>query len=160
MLCRIAISLILIFATDYIGMAFYHSAQADSLVGTTNAVVSATEEGQMNSVVSESPSEPALRGRICTGAAGEIQGSNCIPAGLARKAHDACHSEGQDIDGKDIGAGARCCPGLTAISSSQPDNGKCVNFAPPSILICTHCGDGVCGQGENPCNCPSDCPSQ
>jgi len=155
-----AITLALIFTAGHIGTLFCHDAQADLSVDIANTVVSATEEGQMNPTVPELSSDPAARGRICTGATGEIQGLNCIPAEIARKARGACRGEGQDIDGKDIGTGGRCCPGLTAIPSSQPDDGGCTNSAPPSILVCTYCGDGICGQGENRCNCPTDCASQ
>ncbi|MEA1924632.1 MAG: hypothetical protein U9M95_02070 [Candidatus Altiarchaeota archaeon] len=50
-----------------------------------------------------------------------------------------------------------CCPGLTPISCDSPDvegicHGDCVG-----AQFCTYCGDGVCGLGENKCNCPQDC---
>lgn len=139
---RAATSLVLIFTFGCSEMLFYHDTQA---------------EGEVNSALPESPADPAARGRICTGAPGEIQGSNCIPAEMVRKARDTCRGEGQDIDGKDMGLGLKCCQGLTAIPLSQSSNEECINSAPPSILVCTRCGDRVCGQGENRCNCPTDC---
>lgn len=27
----------------------------------------------------------------------------------------------------------------------------------PGRFICSYCGNGVCGLGENQCNCPADC---
>ena len=49
-----------------------------------------------------------------------------------------------------------CCPGLTAIGCSAPDaGGVCVECV--GAMYCTYCGDGVCGLGENKCNCPVDC---
>ena len=56
-----------------------------------------------------------------------------------------------------------CCGGLTAITPSQPtltetgsDSSECVATNDGSAL-CTNCGDGTCGAGENACNCPTDC---
>ncbi|MBN2014299.1 MAG: hypothetical protein JW778_03885 [Candidatus Altiarchaeota archaeon] len=49
-----------------------------------------------------------------------------------------------------------CCPGLTAISCSTPDqNGTCTECV--GAMICAYCGNGICGLGENICNCPQDC---
>lgn len=100
----------------------------------------------------------ASHGRICTGVAGEVQGMNCIPANLAPENQRACRGEGQDRDAKDLSQ--PCCPGLRAISSAQPlANGRCESSAPPSVQVCTRCGDNVCGVGENTCNCAQDCHS-
>ncbi len=49
-----------------------------------------------------------------------------------------------------------CCAGLTEIfdfatiytDCSSPSNGT---------MICAKCGDGICGLGENKCNCSKDC---
>jgi len=50
-----------------------------------------------------------------------------------------------------------CCEGLTVIGCDKPDaSGNC----PPACAgasYCTKCGDGICGKGENKCNCPQDC---
>ena len=49
-----------------------------------------------------------------------------------------------------------CCPGLKAIRTQVGDGRICsltVGY------VCTaFCGDGNCGEGENPCNCKKDCP--
>ena len=51
-----------------------------------------------------------------------------------------------------------CCPDLTAISCSVPDDaGVCPVGPCTGASYCTHCGDGSCGLGENLCNCPADC---
>ncbi|MCX6791304.1 MAG: hypothetical protein NTV62_03930, partial [Candidatus Gribaldobacteria bacterium] len=59
-----------------------------------------------------------------------------------------------------------CCPGLRFISVPEawrnPDgsaDSTCnpFKFTVPSSVVCTYCGNGVCGTGENSCNCPSDC---
>ncbi len=57
-----------------------------------------------------------------------------------------------------------CCIGLSAIAnSSGTEENSCDNAAGicPSYTggsyICTKCGDGICGIGENPFNCPKDC---
>ena len=59
-----------------------------------------------------------------------------------------CTKEGDEFEAKDICAG--CCDGLVRVSSCH---------GPPSVMTCTHCGDGTCGAGEDSCNCPSDCGS-
>ncbi|MFH1532577.1 MAG: MopE-related protein [Pseudomonadota bacterium] len=50
-----------------------------------------------------------------------------------------------------------CCPGLTAIIQAyyDPATGMCGMVG--NAFVCTHCGDGQCGPGENPCNCEADC---
>ncbi len=49
-----------------------------------------------------------------------------------------------------------CCSGLTRIGNSFVSGGGCV--APTNGRFkCTNCGDTVCGDGENSCNCPADC---
>ena len=69
----------------------------------------------------------------------------------------ACVAQGNTLEAKDICS--TCCPGLTRIESSERvDGGTCEPTAPPSVFVCAACGDGVCGAGENACNCPGDCP--
>ena len=49
-----------------------------------------------------------------------------------------------------------CCPGLDMITAAEPmPGGSCM--VAPDIAVCTSCGDGICGPGENICNCPADC---
>ncbi|MBP7124950.1 hypothetical protein KBD49_01110 [Myxococcota bacterium] len=49
-----------------------------------------------------------------------------------------------------------CCPGLALVPCDRPDDaGACQ--ACEGAAICTRCGDGTCGTGENRCNCPKDC---
>jgi hypothetical protein len=100
------------------------------------------------------PAAPADagRGRACVGAAGEVQGVNCVPATLLER---QCRREGEAAEGKE----ARCCEGLEAIPAGRLENGAC-RPAPPSVRICARCGDGACGAGEDPCNCPGDCPAR
>ncbi|MBU1204711.1 MAG: DNRLRE domain-containing protein [Nanoarchaeota archaeon] len=51
---------------------------------------------------------------------------------------------------------AVCCKGLKNVGNSKPVNGVCTSYKNPSF-VCTKCGDGNCGLGENYCNCPEDC---
>lgn len=49
-----------------------------------------------------------------------------------------------------------CCEGLVKVPCDKPDaEGHCQPCAGASM--CTYCGDGECGTGENVCNRPSDC---
>lgn len=66
-----------------------------------------------------------------------------------------CTEEGQTMP---VVPGYHCCPGLVVINPVQPNTeGNC-----PSpmigVSVCTKCGNGICGLGENKCNCPADCP--
>ncbi|HOU54029.1 MAG TPA: hypothetical protein PLQ97_08890 [Myxococcota bacterium] len=50
-----------------------------------------------------------------------------------------------------------CCPGLSSIACDRPgEDGTCQPCV--GAALCARCGDGDCGPGENPCNCPEDCP--
>jgi len=51
-----------------------------------------------------------------------------------------------------------CCSGLTSLSRVDKYDSSC-NFisGPLGYLVCAACGNGVCGTGENKCNCPQDC---
>lgn len=61
-----------------------------------------------------------------------------------------------------------CCDGLIPIydceevpTDCNPDDADCTGYAcmcPKCMcFVCTFCGDGVCGTGENKCSCPEDC---
>lgn len=49
-----------------------------------------------------------------------------------------------------------CCEGLVEGPKEDLVNGECIPLEKPR-RICTNCGDGWCGIGENTCNCPDDC---
>ena len=49
----------------------------------------------------------------------------------------------------------KCCAGLTEVGNCTGDGQTC-GCGPG--FICTYCGDGTCGLGENACNCLEDCP--
>lgn len=49
-----------------------------------------------------------------------------------------------------------CCPGLVKVPCDVPGpQGECQMCV--GVSICTYCGNGECGKGENRCNCPQDC---
>jgi hypothetical protein len=100
----------------------------------------------------------------CLGCPGERPGANCYPPQQDGGIYGRCRLDGEDIEGKVIGA--YCCNhdadsgmlGHTVASRAPADGGECVLVAPPSVLICSRCGDGICSSWENVCNCPRDCP--
>ncbi len=58
---------------------------------------------------------------------------------------------GQDVD---------CCEGLVRRCGVEFFDGSCDMLGKNSMYavpICLPCGDGICGQFENHCNCPEDC---
>jgi hypothetical protein len=73
-----------------------------------------------------------------------------------------CVPDGSEIEGKVLCG--FCCSGdarepmvETAETFDGYPAGCGPGEAPPSILVCVTCGDGACGEGENPCVCPEDC---
>ncbi|TFG35950.1 MAG: VWA domain-containing protein, partial [Parcubacteria group bacterium] len=64
-----------------------------------------------------------------------------------------CILEGES--GAVVPAGPSCCEGLTQIGCSAPVLGGCSDCV--GAFYCTMCGNGICGSGENECNCPQDC---
>ena len=70
-----------------------------------------------------------------------------------------CAEEGESVSAVGSG-GIECCQGLSKISRSKIDSsGNCsIDCVGVSICaICANCGNGICGLGENKCNCPEDC---
>jgi len=94
-------------------------------------------------------------GRPCTGQAGEQPGVNCIPPQPDGGIYGQCRLEGEEIEGKVVGA--YCCEGLKKIPHEILGDGGCKQTAPDSVLWCARCGDGECNGIENRCNCPGDC---
>lgn len=64
-----------------------------------------------------------------------------------------CALEGEIISEGNM---RQCCSGLLSMPSLTPVNGQCPDISLSSI--CTKCGNGICGTGENYCNCATDCP--
>jgi hypothetical protein len=51
-----------------------------------------------------------------------------------------------------------CCAGLKSILNQIPaGDGTCGGVPNDGSVICANCGNGICGAGENKCNCPADC---
>lgn len=62
-----------------------------------------------------------------------------------------CADEGQ---APDIWNDQECCNGLERIMNYQPQGDSFI--LPDNAYVCTKCGDGICGKGENKFNC-RDC---
>ncbi|MBU2635217.1 hypothetical protein KJ841_01935 [Patescibacteria group bacterium] len=71
-----------------------------------------------------------------------------------------CVKEGQEFSPDpfpDIFKKVRCCWGLTPkIAAIAEDDGSC-SYPLCNCYICIKCGDNICGNYENKCNCPADC---
>jgi hypothetical protein len=74
---------------------------------------------------------------------------------------EMCISEGpcKEEGGWFLPGEGECCPGLTTLSTGQGITleGTCEDLDCGIYDICTNCGDGSCGIGENFCSCPDDC---
>ncbi len=58
--------------------------------------------------------------------------------------------------GERRGVAVECCEGLVEISGGCIVDHACQPLI-GSFALCSACGDGVCDEWENPCNCPEDC---
>jgi len=70
-----------------------------------------------------------------------------------------CAKEGED---RCTACGCRaCCPGLVSRDVTHPyrtENNEVVCLENMTAYVCVKCGDGTCGEGEDWCICPEDCP--
>jgi len=71
-----------------------------------------------------------------------------------------CFAEGEGFH-KSVEPYAKCCSGLTKVINWQQWKVHCSgpgrNSPAPFDFLCTACGDGKCGKGEDFCICPADC---
>jgi hypothetical protein len=103
--------------------------------------------------VAESKRAALLRGLARPGLALALACAGC--SGSDTVDATECTEEGHELFAKQLGAA--CCQGLTRLEATEPTATGC-SEVPPDLFICTRCGDGHCGPGENRCNCPDDCP--
>jgi hypothetical protein len=78
-----------------------------------------------------------------------------------------CIGAGQTYDAR---FGIKCCAGLQSLEliipvdsqdgSARPSGDCDVGPYPESAKLCSSCGDGVCSELENRCNCTEDCPDR
>jgi hypothetical protein len=76
-----------------------------------------------------------------------------------------CVEEGVKYSARD--PTLRCCEGLVRLEAYRESANPslqledlprgCEPAGPPDIKVCARCGDGICGPGENRCNCVADC---
>jgi hypothetical protein len=99
----------------------------------------------------------------CTGCPGDKPGINCYPPQQDGGVYGRCLNDGEKIEGKVLGA--YCCNravgadglGSTVPAETRTDGGTCERTEPPSVMVCSACGDALCSPWENGCNCAADC---
>ena len=94
---------------------------------------------------------PILRShrQLCDCHPGFVEQAN----GACAPVSETCVPEGGMASAKSF---SHCCPDLVQAEALELRDGRCIATAPTAHL-CTRCGNGSCGPGENTCNCPSDC---
>jgi hypothetical protein len=94
----------------------------------------------------------------CTGPHDDCDGAwACLGGRCAWQCTVPCVPEGGSA--AVIPNAPECCAGLGKVPCDAPDlNGACQSCDGASV--CVACGDGQCGLGENPCNCPADCTNE
>jgi hypothetical protein len=102
----------------------------------------------------EVPQPVCGNGKCETGENGTSCAEDCKPAG--------CLGEGESFNatGKKPEELKECCEGLVKINKIhyEPSAIPECKFPKCECYVCTRCGDGICGKGENFCNCSEDCP--
>jgi hypothetical protein len=80
-------------------------------------------------------------------------GADLTPAGDGT---GGCYPEGAKFTSTT--PAGKCCAKLVPVTDSTPTGtpGGCLVPKCP-CYVCTNCGDGLCGKGENGCNCAKDC---
>ncbi len=66
-----------------------------------------------------------------------------------------CFEEGVEYDPSENNVG--CCPGLNAVYKVYVDDSGGCSSSSNAKKICVKCPNGICGPGENYCNCSQDC---
>ncbi len=128
----------------------------------------------VDGTVQDSPAAPCLRETslgdpICCGRSNELPGTSCIDltdGGTIYGDHGRCLELGEGFDRRVVGGA--CCDPLVTIQDTFPSkDGTTAGNLPEgctigglSRAICSACGDGVCDNIENRCNCPDDCQPQ
>lgn len=74
---------------------------------------------------------------------------------------DNCAKQGENINeppGNSEHLLDECCEGLKGLGMfSISDSAECQQLKGGPFLTCLPCGNGVCDEHENGCNCPEDC---
>jgi len=145
------------------------STAAPGSAGEADASLEAGPSVDASDAAAEAPFETRGAYRCCA----EGTGTDCC-RGLPERTCDRygglygqCLAQGEVFEGKILCA--TCCDGLEHTTPLVPgdayppevdqlEDGCDFGPEPPSVVVCIRCGDGVCGAGENSCNCAKDCP--
>lgn len=120
-------------------------ASVDAMLdAATDAMTDATADAMADATADAMPGPDArLDGGLPADAGPDQGGGDCVPAGGSVPV---------------IPNAPFCCPGLQLIGCERPGADGTCPAGCEGASICAACGDGVCGPGENPCNCFADCP--
>ncbi len=97
--------------------------------------------------------------RVCFGIANDINTSTFQrKINFWKNPNKFCGTVGMSVPT----AATECCKGLSGMVDGCMENDcNCQQplFAPGGLVICSHCGNGLCDKNnnENHCNCPEDC---
>ncbi|MET0404189.1 MAG: hypothetical protein ABW123_17385 [Cystobacter sp.] len=94
-----------------------------------------------------------------TGLKPSVETSREAGSGTCLKEGEGASSYSRQHDAAEALPEQPCCPGLTRLESYEASSvpRQCL-LSKGGRYVCTHCGDGQCREGENTCNCPTDCP--
>jgi hypothetical protein len=109
----------------------------------------------------------SLGDHICCGRPDELPNISCVDlsdGGTIYGGYQSCRAQGQIYDMRFVGG--ICCEPLSRLQLLKPQAGASYDGLPPgcgieslAAAVCSACGDGLCQDVENWCNCPTDCPT-
>jgi hypothetical protein len=142
----------------------------DAIPQDDGAIMDGSSEATVEDAVTDSSIDLAACNRPppppaheCIGCPGERPGGNCEVPQRDGGIYGRCREEGELMNGKVVGA--YCCNrGDAAFGKGSfipllmvNDAGTCTQTAPDDLFVCSLCGDGICAEWENRCNCAPDC---
>jgi hypothetical protein len=147
------------------GMAPDHAKVGDSDTGGNDWDAVSRQDGlasEADPCFVNNPPYPPIP--VCCG---QVAETNCYPREFIENNLANCVKEGDSFNGRFLSFGIRCCEGLVMIETQQTTDAASQDSSslsgcdwapgPPGHKICARCGDGICGPGENQCNCSVDC---
>jgi len=135
--------------------ATWESLGAYSITGNRLTVVLLNPYGLSADAVRIERKSDSVSSSSSSSAPSSVASSSSAPSSVASSSSSTvtCAAEGTVVSEANM---RPCCSGLFLRPNLSPANNQCPDLSLNGV--CTRCGNGQCGVGENFCNCLADCP--